>query len=137
MSGAEAGKAGVAGSAGSDWQGRRLEGLSPEELRAALDAALDYRGDVTLALRDGSRLTGYLFAHDAGSPVPSVRLYPADGGARVTVPTADVEALVFSGDDKASGRSWQAWVARHEERQRARAQGRDVGDIEPQPEMLD
>src|SRR4051812_15775523 len=43
-----------------------LEGWIPtvatdEELRVALEKAFDYRGDVTLTLKDGRRVEGYIF----------------------------------------------------------------------------
>ena len=44
----------------------RLEGWIPElageeELRVALEKAFDYRGDVTITRKDGSKIEGYLF----------------------------------------------------------------------------
>ena len=44
--------------------------------------------------------------------------------------------LEFSGDDRANGRSWEAWVKRYEERRRLLAEGQDAPDIEPQAEDL-
>src|ERR1035437_8161877 len=43
-----------------------LEGWVPElagedELRTALDKALDFRGDVTIMRKDGSKIEGYIF----------------------------------------------------------------------------
>ena len=32
-----------------------------EELRAALEKAFDYRGDLTITLKDGRKIEGYLF----------------------------------------------------------------------------
>ena len=44
----------------------RLEGWIPalaneEELRVALEKAFDYRGDITITRKDGSKIEGYLF----------------------------------------------------------------------------
>ncbi len=37
-----------------------------EELRIALEKAFDYRGDVTLTLKDNSKIEGYLFDRTTG-----------------------------------------------------------------------
>src|SRR6266852_6955317 len=37
-----------------------------EELRIALEKAFDYRGDVTLTLKDNSKIEGYLFDRTSG-----------------------------------------------------------------------
>ena len=118
-------------------KGTRVELSDAPAAREALDAAFDYRGDVTLVLRDGASLTGYLFSHEPDADPPHVRILPASpDAARVSVPIASIASLEFSGDDKASGRSWEAWVRRHEERLRRRAEGADLDDVEPQPEAL-
>lgn len=118
-------------------QGRRFEGLDRGAWQALLRDAFDYRGDVTIRLDDGSVVVGYLFAHEPAARTPHVKLYPASAGAaRVTIPIDRIVALEFSGDDKASGRSWEAWVKRHEERKRLLAEGHDVAGIEPMPEEL-
>jgi hypothetical protein len=51
------------------------------EIREALEKAFDYRGDVTLTLKDGSKIEGYLF--DRRSNGATLRdctawLYPKD-----------------------------------------------------------
>jgi len=48
-----------------------LEGWIPsvasdDELRTALEKAFDYRGDVTLTLKDGRRVEGYIFDRVSG-----------------------------------------------------------------------
>ena len=54
--------------------------ISPSEadLRAALDKAFDYRGDVTITLQDGTSVEGYVFDRRAGEPLADsvVRLIP-------------------------------------------------------------
>ena len=49
----------------------KLEGAVPElaneaELREALEQAFDYRGDVTITRKDGSRVEGYIFDRRSG-----------------------------------------------------------------------
>src|SRR2546427_9687941 len=51
---------------------QRLEGSVPElateeDLRAALEKAFDYRGDVTMTLNNGSKVEGYIFDRRHGA----------------------------------------------------------------------
>jgi len=94
-------------------QGVRLERAS-DGFDAGLAAAVDYRGDVTVVRSEGE-LAGYLFDATA----ERLRVMPADGGAAVSVPVAEVEAIEFTGKDAASGRTWENWVRRYVERKRA------------------
>ena len=73
-------------------QRETVEGWIPElatesELREALEKAFDYRGDVTLTRKDGSKLDGYIFDRIAGSTLQSsfVRVMPTDGSARLKI----------------------------------------------------
>ena len=117
--------------------GSRFEGLDASAWRGVLADATDYRGDVTIRLTDGTSVTGYLYSHEPRAPEPHVKVLPSfQGSARLIVPIANVAALEFSGDDKASGRSWESWVRRYEEKKQLLAQGIDIGEIEPQPDDL-
>src|SRR5580704_17305605 len=51
---------------------------SEEEIRAALEKAFDYRGDVTITRKDGSKIEGYLFDRRTAATLKDsvVRLYP-------------------------------------------------------------
>ncbi len=95
---------------------RTLEGWAPVigrgvTLDEVVDLAFDYRGDVTLDLRDGSVLVGYLFNRDAEAAVPYVQLVSADGASR-TIPYAEIGRIRFTGKDTAAGASWEAWKER-------------------------
>src|SRR6202140_185936 len=70
----------------------RLEGWIPElasdeELRGALEKAFDYRGDVTITRKDGSKIEGYLFDRRTGASLKEsfVRLYPKNSNEKVAV----------------------------------------------------
>jgi hypothetical protein len=97
-----------------------VEGWVPElateeELRGALEQAFDYRGDVTVTRKDGTRVEGYIFDRTAGPALSSsfVRLLPKDSNQRLKIAYADIAALAFSGRDPAAGRSWDAWVRKY------------------------
>ena len=117
----------------------KLEGWVPavageEELRQALEKAFDYRGDVTITRKDGSKVEGYIFDRRSGKTLAEsvVRLYPKDSTQKVSVPYSEIAALAFSGRDTAAGKSWEAWVRKYWEK---RAAGEK--NIALQPERLD
>ncbi|MGH9640002.1 MAG: hypothetical protein ACRD3Y_08075, partial [Bryobacteraceae bacterium] len=116
-----------------------LEGWIPalaseEEIKAALDKAFDYRGDVTITRKDGTKLEGYLFDRRTGPSLEQsfVRVMPKDTDEKLAIPYADVAALAFSGRDTAAGKSWEAWVRKYWEK---RAAGEK--SIGLQPESLE
>ena len=104
-------------------QRESVEGWIPElateqELREALEKAFDYRGDITLTKKDGSKLEGYLFDRITGASLQSsfVRVMPKDGSSRQKIAYSDIAALAFSGRDPAAGKSWEAWVRKYWEK---------------------
>ena len=107
---------------------------SEEELRIALEKAFDYRGDVTLTLKDNSKIEGYLFDRVTGPSLTTsfVRVLPKDSTQKLKIAYADIAALAFTGRDTAAGKSWEAWVGRYWEK---KATGK--GDLSLQPESLE
>ena len=105
-----------------------------EELRIALEKAFDYRGDVTLTLKDNSKIEGYLFDRTTGSSLATsfVRVLPKDSNQKLKIAYADIAALAFTGRDTAAGKSWEAWVGKYWEK---KATGK--GDLSLQPESLE
>jgi hypothetical protein len=117
----------------------KMEGWIPElateaELRDALEKAFDYRGDVTITRKDGSRVEGYLFDRRNGPTLDAsmVRLIPQNSSQKISIAYSDIAALAFSGRDTAAGRSWEAWVRKYWERKAAGEKG-----IALEPENLD
>jgi len=107
---------------------------SEEELRLALEKAFDYRGDITLTLRDGSKVEGYIFDRIAANTLAEsfVRVIPSDSTQRRKISYAEIAALAFSGRDTAAGKSWEAWVRKYWEKKAAGEQGFGL-----QPEVLE
>src|SRR5215467_15252625 len=104
-------------------QRESVEGWIPElateqELREALEKAFDYRGDITVTKKDGSKFEGYIFDRITGASLDSsfVRVMPKDGGSRLKIAYSDIAALAFSGRDTAAGKSWEAWVKKYWEK---------------------
>ena len=118
----------------------KLEGWIPslateDEIRAALEKAFDYRGDLTITLKDGSKIEGYIFDRRSDSPDLRdcyVRLYPKDRDEKIKIPYAQIARLEFTGRDTAAGKSWETWVKKHREK---KASGET--NIQLQPEKLD
>ena len=102
-----------------------------EELRIALEKAFDYRGDVTLTLKDNSKVEGYIFDRVAGKTLTTsfVRVMPKDASQKLKVSYANIAALSFTGRDTAAGKSWEAWVRKYWEK---KASGEGTLSLEPE-----
>ena len=104
-----------------------LEGWIPPtaseaEVRNALEKAFDYRGDVTLTLKDGSKLEGYVFDRKSSGPALAdcaVRMMPKDQPGKLNVSYSDIAAIAFTGRDTAAGKSFAAWVKKYNEKKAA------------------
>lgn len=103
-----------------------LEGWIPqlasdEEIGQALEKAFDYRGDVTITLKSGEKVEGYIFDRRSGSSLADsvVRLYPKQGNQKISVSYSDIAALAFTGRDTAAGKSWEAWMKKYHEKKAA------------------
>jgi hypothetical protein len=117
----------------------QLEGWIPAmasdaEIRAALEKAFDYRGDITITRKDGSQIAGYLFDRRAGSSLSDsfVRIIPSDAPSKVNVAYSDIAALAFTGRDTAAGKTFEAWVKKYWEKKAA-----GETNIQIEPEKLD
>ena len=104
----------------------KLEGWVPElageeEVRQALEKAFDYRGDVTITRKDGSKVEGYIFDRRTGKTLAdsAVRLFPKDSDQKISVSYSDIAALGFTGRDTAAGKSFDAWVKKYWEKKAA------------------
>ena len=119
------------------WGREKLEGWVPElageaEIRSALEKAFDYRGDITITRRDGSKIEGYLFDRHSGATLADsrVRVMTKNSSEKISIPYADVAALAFSGRDTAAGKSWEAWIKKYAEK---KAAGEKNIALEPEP----
>ena len=114
----------------------QLEGWVPElagdaEVREALEKAFDYRGDITITRKDGSKVQGYLYDRRTGKTLAEsvVRMMPSDGSGRVNIAYSDIAALAFSGRDTAAGKTFEAWVKKYWDK---KAAGEKNIQIEPE-----
>jgi hypothetical protein len=100
-----------------------LEGWIPPlasdaEVRAALERAFDYRGDVSITLKDGTKVEGYIFDRRSEPRLDHsvVRLFPKDRNEKVAVRFSDIARLEFTGKDTAAGKSFETWVRKYREK---------------------
>jgi hypothetical protein len=109
------------GLAGEDpsLQGQLAPMASEQEIRKAVEKAFDYRGDVTVTLKDGRTIVGYVFDRRVGASLgqSQLRIMPAEGGGKVALPYSDLAGLAFTGKDTAAGKSFETWVRKYEKRQ--------------------
>jgi len=116
-----------------------IEGWVPElasddDIRVALEKAFDYRGDVSVTLKNGSKVEGYIFDRVAGPSLATsfVRILPKASNERLKVCYADISALAFTGRDTAAGKSFEAWIRKYWEKKAA-----GEGNLNLQPESLE
>lgn len=101
------------------------------DIRAVIEKAFDYRGDVTVKRKNGTEVTGYLFDRRVGATLESsvVRLIVANQVERPAIPYTEIAGMAFSGRDTAAGKSYEAWVKKYWEK---RAAGEKNISLEPE-----
>ncbi|MFZ0632585.1 MAG: hypothetical protein WA399_15620 [Acidobacteriaceae bacterium] len=104
----------------------QLEGSIPslaseDEIHQALEKAFDYRGDVTLTLKDGRVVQGYVFDRRTGATLAdsAVRVMPSDDRTKLTISYSEIAALAFTGRDNAAGKTFEAWIRKYWEKKAA------------------
>ncbi|HWZ94984.1 MAG TPA: hypothetical protein VNW30_07300 [Opitutaceae bacterium] len=118
---------------------QNLEGWVPplasdDDLRAALEKAFDYRGDVTLTLKSGERIEAYIFNRQTGATLADsiVQYFTPSAPEKRKVSYAEIARIEFTGKDRAAGKQWADWVKKYNERKAAGEKG-----IALNPEALD
>ena len=113
-----------------------LQGWIPQlateaDVRAVIEKAFDYRGDITITCKNGPAITGYLFDRRIGSTLANsvVRLVLGASNERPAIPYSEIAAIAFTGRDTAAGKSYEAWVKKYWEK---RAKGEKNISIEPE-----
>ncbi len=102
-------------------QGWIPEMAAEEDTRVALEKAFNYRGDVTITLRDGSTVEGFVFDRRAGATLADsvVRVIPKDRPEKLSISYANIAGLAFTGRDTAAGKSWEAWLKQYWQKKKA------------------
>ena len=104
----------------------KLEGWIPEmasddEVRAALEKAFDYRGDVSITLKSGEKIEAYIFNRHTGSSLADswVQYFASNATDKRKASYADIARLEFSGKDRAAGKHWEDWVKAYNDKKAA------------------
>lgn len=79
---------------------------SDENFGEGIRAVVDYRGDVTINLKNGDVRRGYVYSSD----VRALEMFPRDSSRKESVLLVDIVSIEFSGDDTAKGKSWEDWM---------------------------
>jgi hypothetical protein len=105
---------------------RNLEGWVPElatdeDLRQALEKALDYRGDVTVTLKNGERIEAFIFNRSTGATLADswVQYFSPTAPEKRKLSFAEIAGLEFTGKDRAAGKHWEDWVKAYNEKKAA------------------
>ncbi len=103
-----------------------LEGWAPalaseEDLKAALEKAFDYRGDITLTLKSGEKMEAYIFNRSTGATLADswVQFFTPNAPEKRKVSYAEVARIEFTGKDRAAGKHWEDWVKAWNEKKAA------------------
>ena len=107
---------------------------TPAEINEALEKAFDYRGDITLTLKNESEIQGYIFDRRTGPTLAQsvVRILPTTSREKRTIPYADIARIAFTGRDTAAGKTFEAWIKKYWEKKAAGEK-----NIQIEPEKLD
>ena len=92
------------------WEGHRLRADTEAALREAMKCVCDYRGDVTIHLKTGEQINGYVFDRQERISQPYIKLFLANQSEPSIVKYQDIAEVEFSGEDTAFGRSWEDWA---------------------------
>lgn len=106
----------------SEFEGKTLTPADRTELNEAVRLAFDYRGDVTLHLKNGTSVDGFIFNHDARIGIIQVFVKEGKDSLPQTVRHDDVARIHFSGADVAFGKSWDDWQAKSAKQREAEAE---------------
>jgi transcriptional antiterminator Rof (Rho-off) len=100
-------------------EGRVFQPASFAELAEAVELAFDYRGDVTVSLKSGEFLSGYLFNRQVSGSDSFLEVFPSDSSQARHIRYDQIATIAFTGEDTATGKSWENWIAKKDSERRA------------------
>ncbi len=93
-----------------------------EALYSLIEKAFDYRGDVTVSLKDGSQVVGFLSNREAKGAArcrePFIEMMLDGRNDKLLIKYAQIATITLSGEDAAAGKSWEEWVVKEEARKK-------------------
>ena len=100
-------------------EGRVFQPGSFAELVEAVELAFDYRGDVTVSLKSGESLSGYLFNRQVSGSDSYLEVFPSNSPNARHIPYDQIASIAFTGENTATGKSWETWIAKKDSERRA------------------
>jgi len=100
-------------------EGRVFQPGSLAELVEAVELAFDYRGDVTVSLKSGESLSGYLFNRQVSGSDSYLEVFPSNSPNARRILYDQIASIAFTGEDTATGKSWETWIAKKDSERRA------------------
>lgn len=90
------------------------------ELERQIEAAYDFRGHVTVKLKSGEAVEGYLFNRQFENPrLPEdnfIELFLKGSGEKRKYPIPSIESLALTGEDCAAGNSYDDYLRKKAEK---------------------
>ena len=99
-------------------EGRVFQPGSLHELTEAVELAFDYRGDVMVSLKSGESISGYLFNRQVNGSDSYLEIFPSDSAETRRIRYDQIAAIAFTGEDTATGKSWETWVSKKDSERR-------------------
>lgn len=87
-----------------------MQPSNEKELQEVINRAFDYRGDVTIHLKTGEQLIGYVFDRRGDVHQPYVKVFLPNRNVPHCIFYHEIAGVTFSGEDMAFGRSWEDWT---------------------------
>lgn len=87
-----------------------------DTLAGQIEAAFDFRGDVTITLQDGTAVDGFIFNRNLSpkAGAPYIELFVAGQHQAARHEVSRIRTIALTGEDTAAGKSWENWIARQE-----------------------
>ena|SRR5579863_7261569 len=87
-----------------------------KDVQNQIEAAYDYRGHVTVTLRDGGAVEGFLFnrlyEHPQGGQSHYVDLILKNKDEKRRIAMSDIQSIALTGEDCAAGKSYEDYLAK-------------------------
>ena len=97
--------------------------MTEAELTVLIEKAFDYRGDVTVDLKDGRQVVGYLSNRNLQGtehcPEPFIEVMIAGQPELARIVCREIAGIRVTGEDTAAGKSWEEWVVRQTAKKKA------------------
>lgn len=86
------------------------------DIERQVEAAYDFRGHVTLTLKDGTSFVGYIFNREYANPKSPeqnfIDVIPKDSEERRRIPIPALAKVELTGTDYAAGNSFEEYLAK-------------------------